>query len=152
MMMNNTEVILDTMIQIVPMMARNFLKGFDRDMDIVPAHLNMMLLVKRFGPLSMTDIAKKLDLSAPNLTVLSNKIVEKGYLRRMSDPDDRRIVMLAITEKGEVFLNSERSRMSEIIQQKIAVLNKEEVSDLIGSLNRVSDLLVKVTDHKNKKS
>lgn len=49
------------------------------------------------GPLSAGDLARRTGLTSGAVTRLIDRLVERGSVRRLSDPDDRRRVLVEIT-------------------------------------------------------
>jgi MarR family transcriptional regulator, transcriptional regulator for hemolysin len=60
----------------------------------------LKVLVKMDNP-TPSELAKELDLTKPTVTVLVNKLAEKGYIKRVHSDDDRRVMHLFLDSKGE---------------------------------------------------
>jgi DNA-binding MarR family transcriptional regulator len=52
------------------------------------------------APPSMKAMADRLFCNAPNLSFVTNQLVDRGYVERSVDPDDRRSRVLTLTESG----------------------------------------------------
>jgi len=48
----------------------------------------------------MTDLAQNVFMSKPGLTAVADRLEQRGLLRRMSDPEDRRAIRLTLTDRG----------------------------------------------------
>lgn len=48
----------------------------------------------------MGDLAEGLDISHPSATNMVKRLVDKGMIQRVTNPDDRREIKVALTEKG----------------------------------------------------
>ena len=53
------------------------------------------------GPVTVSDIAKHLHLSGSFVTTESNKLAKLGLLSKLPDPEDRRRVLLDVTDEGD---------------------------------------------------
>src|SRR6266700_1437246 len=53
------------------------------------------------APLSTGDMAASLRISAPAVTQLTNRLTRKGLIERRGDDGDRRVVMIALAERGQ---------------------------------------------------
>ncbi|HEK9099653.1 MarR family transcriptional regulator [Bacillus pfraonensis] len=73
-------------------------KMFKENLGI--SHILVLGHLKENGKSRPSDIAKTLGLTPATLTHLSEKLVKKKLATRLVDDDDRRIVYLAITDKG----------------------------------------------------
>ena len=50
---------------------------------------------------NMSSVAKKRNITVGSLTTAVNHLVKKGYVDRSRGEEDRRIVMIRLTEKGQ---------------------------------------------------
>lgn len=67
---------------------------------IVPSHgdiLNILFCEERC---TMKDLAIKIHRTKPNVTVLIDKLVECGYVKKEKSTDDNRVTFISLTEKG----------------------------------------------------
>jgi DNA-binding MarR family transcriptional regulator len=55
--------------------------------------------VEQFGPITAGRLAEAAGLTTGAVTAVIDRLVEKGYLRRVADPSDRRRVMIEVTEQ-----------------------------------------------------
>lgn len=71
----------------------------DADLTISQyAALNQLLSAKS---IPMTEVGEKLNITKPAVTHLVDRLEEKGYLKRVAHPRDRRIHLIEIQPKGE---------------------------------------------------
>lgn len=59
-----------------------------------------LLALWEYGPMHLEDLGEKLMLDSGTLTPLLKKLEEKGYLIREKDPEDKRNLILSVSEKG----------------------------------------------------
>ena len=50
---------------------------------------------------NMSTVAKALNVTVGTLTIAVNNLVKKGYIQRMRSQEDRRVVLISLTETGE---------------------------------------------------
>jgi MarR family transcriptional regulator, organic hydroperoxide resistance regulator len=142
--MNYAEEIMQNLLMIMPLMQKNFVKGFTNESDLITSHMQIMGMIKMNGPTSMKEISYFLGISAPNLTVLVEKIVEKGYIERVSSHLDRRIIKLVLTDKGDEFLEQQKSVMIKQLDAKMAVLSQEDKKYFLESIKTINQILSKI--------
>lgn len=53
------------------------------------------------GKLSLNELAARLKMDKSLMSRTVDELVKKGYLKREQDPDDRRYVIIQLTEQGE---------------------------------------------------
>jgi DNA-binding MarR family transcriptional regulator len=61
---------------------------------------SLLMLVLNNGPLSPKRLAQVLSLSAPNLTMLIDRLQARGLLTRVPNPADKRSQHIVLTEAG----------------------------------------------------
>ncbi len=71
-----------------------------RKLDLNPHQANTLLLLHHLGPSRMGSLAHSLGSKLPHMSIIVDHLVSKGYLRRSSDPKDRRVVICEFTEDG----------------------------------------------------
>lgn len=71
---------------------------FNDDLGI--SHILVLSHLKASGKSRPSDIARNLGLTPSTLTHLSEKLVKKKLVLRITDESDRRISYLSITDKG----------------------------------------------------
>ena len=50
---------------------------------------------------NMSTVARALNVTVGTLTIAVNNLVKKGYIQRVRSEEDRRVVLISLTEKGE---------------------------------------------------
>ncbi len=71
------------------------------ELDMTMSQLKIALLLFINGPLRMSDIASQLEITLPTATSLVDRLVEREHVARENQPDDRRIVLCNLSEKGQ---------------------------------------------------
>jgi len=88
-------------------------------LDVTMPQLKILLVLYVGGSRRMSDIASQLDVTLPTATNLVDRLVEKAYVVREDDPDDRRVVLCHLSEQGEEVLrnvwHSARVRCHELL-------------------------------------
>ena len=91
-------------------------------------------LLDEMGPTSQKKIQGILDIKCGSLSELCTKLLDKGYIEKSRDENDRRNAVLKITEKGRV-------KRQEIVRQKddrlFEVLSDEERTQLRKILEKL---------------
>ena len=71
-------------------------------------------------PKTMTHVANILEIKVSTLTSTVNKLVKKGYVERLRDDKDRRIVKVALTDKGEQAAREYEQFMERIVKGAVS--------------------------------
>ena len=138
------DVIADNLMSIHPLLHKSISRPLKHQSSITPGGMYVLGSLKRNGTQSMSDIGKCLSMPKPHVTVIVDKLIKEGWVERQSDPGDRRIVNILLTEKGlEVFENI-KQEISENLKIKLSNLNAEEQKILADASQRVREILISI--------
>ena len=104
-----------------------------------PQYITMMVLWQ-YNKISMRDLGKLLYLDSGTLTPLLKKLEAMGYLKRYRNPEDERILMVSITDKGTALRNDAEKvpyQMGCLVNQKGELFASEEVDKLKEQLYQI---------------
>jgi DNA-binding MarR family transcriptional regulator len=96
------------------------------------------LLSARQTPISMGDIARALDVPMSSATRMVDWLVCAGYAMRLPDPDDRRVVRIALTPIGQNIYTAAGDFMLGRVQKLMERFTPEEQKTLVRLLGRMA--------------
>jgi DNA-binding MarR family transcriptional regulator len=70
--------------------------------------------------LSVTEISNLLQITPAGVTHLVNPLEERGYIERLRHPNDRRVVLIGLTDKGT---EAAEALIADVQEQMIGLLN-----------------------------
>jgi DNA-binding MarR family transcriptional regulator len=70
-----------------------------RGMGVNRTDARALDIVERLGPVTAGKLSVDAGLTSGAITAVIDRLVAKGYVRRVADPDDRRRVLIEKTEK-----------------------------------------------------
>lgn len=82
----------------------------------------------------MTEIARRLKITVGSLTTSMNSLVKKGYVVRERSEEDRRVVYIRLTDKGERAYHRHADFHKRMIDAAIQGLQEEEIPTLMKCL------------------
>ena len=100
--------------------------------------VRLMNMLKENGELSQKEIAETLDIRPQSLSELLVKMENDGFISRRQDKDDKRVIVVALTEKGEEQLVVLRQANREHAEKLFSLLNDEEKDALIAILKKLT--------------
>lgn len=95
------------------------------------------VLARRSDPLTMGELSAALGVPLSTATRMVDWLVDGGYAERRSDPDDRRIVRVALTETGRELYQTIRAFIRERIEQVLSRFTPEEREQLVVLLRKL---------------
>ncbi len=84
---------------------------------------------------SIGNLACGLRVTPANVTGIVDRLVEQGLVVRTSDPDDRRIQLLKVTDSGEALLSNLREGRASHMRQILERLTSDELQILARGLD-----------------
>lgn len=83
---------------------------------------------------TMQELADQLDVAPPTVTAMIKRLLTQGFVERLRDEQDWRVVRVLPTERGQraVSLYDEYRRAN--LQRRLAHLNQEELAHLRAAL------------------
>lgn len=105
--------------------------------DINPAQGRILFTLWRQDGLSIVDLGKKTALSKSTLTTMLNRLEESGHLRRVPSKDDRRRILIRLTEKNKKLQSKYAEVSREMTKLFYEPLNEEEVTLFESYLKRI---------------
>lgn len=94
-------------------------------------------IVKTEDP-TMTHLARRLRVTVGTLTTAMNRLVEKGYCTRYREPEDKRKVYIALTQRALDALKIHDQFHDEMIEATIRDMNLDQDEVLLQSLQNIS--------------
>ncbi|SHK34612.1 MarR family winged helix-turn-helix transcriptional regulator [Tepidibacter formicigenes] len=131
------ELLVDIFYDITNVEKKMFSHGKFKDLSITEVRTINAIGINK--PKKMSEVAIDLNITVGTLTTSINRLVKKGYVKRIKVEDDRRIVQIQLTDKGKSVYNTHKDFHYEIIKNMISGLNKNEQDILIESLKNVSN-------------
>ena len=137
----------ESLIRLRFLVGRQFvkpIKELERERsELSPGHIHLMRWMHSKGnvPISMTDLAAAACISKPNLTTMVDRLSSDGFVVRSADPNDRRIVNVALTEEGVAFLHRHKVEMMKFVEKKLSLLEDKELMILKESLDNIMDVV-----------
>jgi len=89
--------------------------------------------------ISQSDLARQLGIERSGMVQLVDQLEAKGYLKRVSNPEDRRVYRLEVTDTGHERLNQHHHAVVAHEQRVLAGLNKQEQALLLSLLDRIQE-------------
>ena len=99
--------------------------------------VNDMHIIEAIGekePKNMSTVAKIMSVTVGTLTIAINSLVKKGYVHRERSEEDRRVVLISLTEKGRKANAHHQKFHDGMIQAVLKDLDEDQQKILVKSL------------------
>nr|WP_253295610.1 MarR family transcriptional regulator [Roseburia sp. MSJ-14] len=107
--------------------------------DISNNDMHIIEAIGKEEPKNMSTIAKSLSVTVGTLTIAINNLVKKGYVSRVRSEEDRRVVLISLSEKGDKAYDHHKRFHEEMVEATLEGLNKSETEVLVRALQNLSN-------------
>lgn len=111
-------------------------KVFDETLPGSQAYL--LYLLEKKGVQKVTGLAGELGITPGAITSLSDKLISRGYISRVRDRQDRRIVYLEITPQGKEILQELRLQGRAAIKSIFSGLEPADLKHLVRIFEEIA--------------
>ena len=88
--------------------------------------------------LTMGELSKSIAAPMSSTTRMVNWLVDNGYAIRLSDPDDRRIVRVTLTDEGRKLHEYIESHIIQRVRETMQLLTQEEQTTIMNIFDKLS--------------
>ena len=118
-------------------MRRVFARHFG-PLDLKVVEFSILMLVAANPQINQKRLGAALDISAPNMAVTLDRMVERGWVERVRSTQDRRAQQIHLTAKGAELVQRAEKIASTMEQATLRVLSPAERALLIELLMKVA--------------
>jgi DNA-binding MarR family transcriptional regulator len=86
---------------------------------------------------TLGDVAKRLHVTPAVVTGLIDRLERRGYVQRINSTDDRRRVMLTLTESGRAAAQTATASLAAELEQSLAKLDSDDLQLINRALERL---------------
>jgi len=130
----------DKLAEIMQVIAEEFIKyqnvEFYKAKITFPQFIILELLHKR-GVLNMTEMAHIINVTTAAMTGIIDRLVRDGYVSRENDPDDRRVIKVRATSKGNKIVKAMLEHRKDTIMKVFGGVSGSEREEYLNILTRI---------------
>jgi DNA-binding MarR family transcriptional regulator len=104
------------------------------ELTLTIAQLKSLFFISNERSTNFTGLARALRVTPSNVTGIVDRLVERGLVSRRENPENRRMLALELTDKGETLLASLRERKIGSFQRVLSCLSEEQLATLAQGL------------------
>jgi DNA-binding MarR family transcriptional regulator len=125
---------VDRLLELAPSVRRAFEVRLSEEraqwLSLTGHQLEALAALKE-GSLTMRSLCERLDISESAGTALSDRLVARGMVARETDPSDRRVVRLTLTEQARAMVERYRQLKSHHAAQLLSTLSEDDLERLV---------------------
>lgn len=118
---------------------------------ITPPQFYILKILDRYGASRATALAKKMYVKPSAITVMIDRLVDQELVVRYHDKNDRRAVVIELTNKGkDVFVEAMNAR-NQHIAKYFSQLELQEREDLLRLFEKLESIICGSSEEKERK-
>lgn len=102
-----------------------------------PQFYIMMCLYKE-GSCKASRLAEIMEVKPSAITVMIDRLVNNGLVIREADAQDRRVVLIGLTEQGRLVLEEVKQTRQEQVNQFLSCLEPDELEIFLAAFDKVA--------------
>ena len=126
-----------------------YFNGTDGSDEIVELSLpqkNMIMIVRRQGKVTMTDLANQLGVSPPSASAMVDRLVEKKILTREHSTEDRRKVVVRISGEAMSMMDGIENNMLGFFIELVEKVGSETTEQWCQFLKHLASVMESKSD------
>ncbi len=134
----------DGLLALMPVYHKHIFRINRRDTGLEAAQYRVLGVLMKSGSNPISEIGRTLYISKPYMTVLIDSLMEKGWIERRNDPEDRRVILISITPGGKKHLRQAFEVYKTDVKKLLAGLGSEDIEKLCSSLENLQQIFEKL--------
>ncbi len=140
-MLDNKELAghLDSLLQRISNSTHKQKSFFAEEIGISRQQFDVLCIIYEKGQVTMGDLCKEISSACSTATDLADKLEKAGYVERIREKRDRRVVRLNILVKGEKLVKTVIRRRTETLSDILESFDQEDRMRMISCLETLTD-------------
>ncbi|MCT3207654.1 MarR family transcriptional regulator [Limosilactobacillus reuteri] len=109
--------------------------------DLTIKEMHAIDAITMYNHQTISQVAEKLHLTPGTMTSMADRLICKGYVERIRDKDDRRIVRLRLTKRGRVLYRAHRAFHNMMVERFLQGMSDEEMKVVKKTLQNLEDFV-----------
>ena len=124
-------------------------RGLGRDLDNANITMSEFILMREvaentkesYNPMALTEVREYLSVSKAAVSQMLNSLEKRGYILREIDPNNRRNIIVILTEEGKTAFEKKNQEFYDRFEMVIRGIGEKDVSQFIAMINKMSDAM-----------
>ena len=110
------------------------------EFDLTVAQFGVLEALYHLGSMKIGDIIAKTLSTSGNMTVVIKNLEKDGWIQRYPDPDDGRICLIQLTEKGAQLIATIFPKHLQDLETLLSNLSSDEKDQLLKLLKKLNSI------------
>ncbi|RFB15009.1 MarR family transcriptional regulator [Bacillus sp. HNG] len=104
--------------------------------------------INKVGSCTSTELAEVFEVKKSAITAIINRLFEKGLIQRTRDENDRRIVYLTLSNKGNELFTKTEERVQKLVESIIGEFSEEEIVRFLKTYEKLNGILQQIKNNR----
>ena len=131
--------------QLMPRIIQGVHLDFFVKRGVTQTQFLVLIAIHASGRCPMGTLARNMHVQMPTATGIVNRLVRAGYVRRTPDPEDRRQVLVHVTDKGRIFIHDFQGIIRHRWEEVLKALQPAELGAFYRVVTKLREHLERAT-------
>jgi DNA-binding MarR family transcriptional regulator len=125
-----------------------FARGFHSDdpacvagLDVTVSQFCVLKVLYRNDGCKMKELSAALGVTLGNMTSMIDRMTRDGYVGRVSDPSDRRVVRVKLTKRGKGILHKAFEKKRKNISRALRLIPISDIDSLFKIMEKIANVI-----------
>ena len=141
----NLDIVVRNLLEIYPPLMKKINTGdYMKKFNLSPNLNRILFTLKYHEKLSLSQLSNRQFMNRSNCSRAVDNLVEKGYIERKSDPEDKRRTLLVLSQSGKKIVENIRKEIHSEIKTHLAELSEKDINILKNASEKIHKVLSKL--------
>lgn len=133
------------LMEVFPLCQKVILNTVDfKELGLTRTQFSILLTLAVKSPLTMSELAVYIASSKEQATRAVAPLVNEGYLERIQDESNRKLVLVRLTSEGKSIMEAKEKCFREAMAARISQLSSQDREDFIKAIRTTLQILKKL--------
>ena len=118
-----------------------FSKKLKDNYGLNSSQISCLMQLSNQQPISISQLSKSVLLSPSMLTIITDQLESKGYVRRNRKSNDRRVIFIELTENGKEVIKNAPTSLQQKLTDGLKKLSEGEKEEIYRSLTKLIHMI-----------
>ncbi|MBD2114991.1 MULTISPECIES: MarR family winged helix-turn-helix transcriptional regulator [Cyanophyceae] len=104
------------------------------------SQLRVLYFLRRRSQASLSEVADYLDVTRPTMSAMVERLVQRGLVNRISDPVERRRIILTLTAEGTAEMERVYDATLQTVAHRLEGLSESQLQQVRAGLEILSSI------------
>ncbi len=142
---SNSEKLAWQILTVAPVLKKRlFRPDFEQGANQLPlSYAQVLATLSIEESMTVTEISERFDIAKPNITPLIDRMIEAGYVKRVRNTTDRRVVHVFILDKGREKVTEMVKSLQDTVQGWSKTMTEEDMGRVTDAIELIRSILAK---------